>query len=425
MVTRGRRVPSSTQSIRKIFGALQVPSRLLGVLDQILIERAISVHPKSPVRQGLLIKLWAIRALPSIREFLARRSIALLRQEWLTGHISHTEATHQIEKVIDHIHFDLDQARSAFALRRLLGSAGLFSAGAALAPRQLSSSNQMSVLNLSRFDQAWLTRFAIATENKELAADTLRALRRSATATPTQIYSRYLTFWLEGSTSASGPAIILGPAECEEEKIQGTFTSAPINQVLIPTGTSGRSLAESLHPEVASVYSNGMTNEWLASLRHEEREAVLDRAQVVRVKRLEDWMRHDSRFESTPPCKHLYLSGNPNMVPFMVVDLILRGYAPLYVTGATFFLGSHPYRATQRRLVSLASAATDEFGSSGQAFERCRGISGHDQLINIAIIRNLFREGLVTGDRSFRTALEMSTKEYLQCLDETYGIRRR
>jgi hypothetical protein len=343
----------------------------------------------------------------------------------LKGHMSHTEATHEIEKVVGHIRFDLDQARSAFALRRLLGSAGLFSAGAALAPRQLSSSNQMSVLNHSRFDQSWLTRFAIATENKELATDTFRALRTSEAVTSTQIYSRYLTSWLEGSTSASGPAIILGPAECEEEKIQETFRSAPIHQVLIPTGTSARSLAESLHPEVASVYSNGMTNEWLASLRHEEREAVLNRAQVVRVKRMENWMRQDSRFEPTPPCKHLYLSGSPNMVPFMVVDLILRGYAPLYVTGATFFRGSHPYRATQRRLVSSASSATDEFGSSGQAFERCRGISGHDQLINIAIIRNLFREGLVTGDRLFQTALEMSTKEYLKCLDETYGIRRR
>jgi len=411
--------------MRKFFGALQVPSRLLGVLDQILIERAISGHSKFPVRQDLLIKLWAIRALPSIRGFLARRSIAHLRQGWLTGQLSHTEATHQVEKVVGDIRFDLDQARSAFALRRLLGSAGLFSAGSALAPRQLRSSNQMSVLNHSRFDQAWLTRFAIATENKELATDTLGALRRSETAPPTQIYSRYLTFWLEGSTSASGPAIILGPAECEEENIQGIFRSAPIHQVLIPTGTSGRSLAESLHPEVASVYSNGMTNEWLASLRHEEREAVVDRARVVRVKRLEHWMRQDSRFEPTPPCKLLYLSGSPNMVPFMVVDLILRGYAPLYVTGATFFLGSHPYRATQRRLVSFASPATNEFGSSGQAFERCRGISGHDQLINIAIIRNLFREGLVTGDRSFRTAIEMSTKDYLQCLDETYGIPRR
>lgn len=418
-------MPLSKQSTKKSLSALWAPRRILGVLDQILIERALSVHPKSQVRHDVLIHLWTIRTLPSIRGFLTRRRIVLLRQAWLTGRISHTEATRQIEKVADRSHFDLNQARSAFALRRLLGSAGLFSAGAALAPQKLISANNINGLKHLRLDNPSLARLAIATGNKDLAAETLSALRRFETAEPSQIYSRYISLWVEGPTSHAGPAIILGPSECEVDKIRDAFRCAPIYQVLIPTGSSGRSLAESLHPKVTSVYSNGMTNEWLASLRHEEREAVLNLARVVRVKRLENWMRQDSRFEQTFPCRYLYLSGNPNMVPVMVVDLLLRGFAPLYVTGATFFLGSHPYRATQRRIVSLDSSRTDEFGSSGRAFERCLGISGHDQLTNMAIIRNLFREGLVTGDDAFVKALEMSTKEYLQGLDESYGVPRR
>jgi hypothetical protein len=177
--------------------------------------------------------------------------------------------------------------------------------------------------------------------------------------------------------------------------------------------------------QLAGVYSNGMSNDWLRSLGGMERELVLAKSKTVRVKRLEEWMNNDCRFQQTVPCKELYLSGNPNMVPVMIVDLLLAGLGPIWVTGTTFFLGEAPYRESQRRIFETSGAATDRYGSTGGQFERCRGISGHDQFVNRAVVRNLYQAGHVTGDSKFIESIEMSSHQYSENLDVIYGLKRR
>jgi len=400
-------------------------TRLVLTLERLLVERAIAAWPDSYLTHSIIIRLWVTLALPHPKTFLKRRRIAAIRREWLLKRITHPAATRQMEKVLANLGVDHSNIESMLILRRLLGSSGLFSASAGLAQGYLKGPSLLSYQNSSGTEGTWLAQLAIGTGDKGAATEILEDQMGAKSMKVDPVIVRYLTLWREGIPALAQPAVVVGPSECNLDDLPPLFADAPLHQVLIPTGTSKKTITESINPRVDSVYSNGITNRWLSTLPLAERELILVHAKTIRVKRIEEWMSDDRRYQATFPIKQLYISGIPNMVPLMVVDLLLRGFGPLYVTGATFFLGPVPYRSGQRRIHSAGSVTTDRFGSRGAEFERCRAISGHDQIMNLAIIRNLFLEGLVTGDQGFTASLSMEIDDYLRQLDKTYGEPRR
>jgi hypothetical protein len=347
------------------------------------------------------------------------------RKRWLKQRISHSTATQEIKDLLSSIEPELENIRSVNALRRLLGAAGLFEAGVSLEPRNLVSVHDINPTSYVRHEWGWLARLAIATGDQSLAHSLCKLGKELNETANNLTIHRYLSVWLDGLPHDSWPVLVVGPGPIDLDNVPETFATSPAYQVLTPTVNQEDPGTSELDSRLAGVYSNGMTNEWLRSLSEMERQRALSSVGTIHVKRVEPWMKDDSRFRESLPCKELYLYGNPNMVPIMIVDLLLRGSGPIYVTGTTFFFGNQPYRPTRRRILSNSGLETDSFGSSGGMFERCRGISGHDQCINRAVVMNLYRAGIVTGDRAFVQSIEMSSAEYSAALDLTYGIDRR
>lgn len=218
--------------------------------------------------------------------------------------------------------------------------------------------------------------------------------------------------------------VICGPAPIGEITNDLDAKSVTVCRVMMPGVTQWQS-GDPLSGRADIAYLNGMTAKWIGSLSPLQRKKVLTCAQGFRVSSTHGWMKSVANAKSALEIKGLYLTGSPNMIPTMVVDQFAEGAKHIHVVGTSFFLGSSPYRESQRRDFPDQGKKSDAFGSTGGEFERCRSMASHDQLVNRAVVKNLFLAGKLTGDDNFIRAMRLSERQFMNELEETYGLARR
>jgi len=218
--------------------------------------------------------------------------------------------------------------------------------------------------------------------------------------------------------------VICGPAPIGEITNDFDADSVTVCRVMMPGVTEWVS-GDPLSGRADIAYLNGMTAKWVGSLAPPQREEVLTSAESIRVSSNHGWMKRAANAKSAAEIKSLYLTGSPNMIPTMVVDQFVDGAKHIYVVGTSFFLGSSPYRESQRRDFPEQGKKSDAFGSTGSEFERCKSMASHDQLVNRAVVKNLFLAGKLTGDDNFTRAIGLSDQQFMNELEETYGPARR
>lgn len=305
------------------------------------------------------------------------------------------------------------------ALRRHLGSIGMFSATSGLLPAV-----QTQLKPLSGYEWRQQVRLAIATSDHHYASE-LAGIENFSLGEETSLLFDYLSLWLNEVPTGDFEFHACGPGPLGRVDSSIDLNQLPTARIIMPTINPGGAV-DDIDTETKLIgYANGMTTSWLKSLEIRDRQTALSGYEFVRVKRYETWMSDDSRFEECVKISPLYLCGNPNMMPILILDLITNFRSKVFVTGTSFFLGAKPYRDSMRRYFSERNKMSDEHGSTGRVFERSQAIAGHDQIINRSILRNLLRSGWLSGDSLFVQALDIEDSKYLEALDSHYGGHRR
>lgn len=221
--------------------------------------------------------------------------------------------------------------------------------------------------------------------------------------------------------------IIFGPGPTDAA-LPSRSRDWPVARVLMPGVTNWNNDADLADGRVDIQYANGETQSWLAELSPSELRRTVATVRFTT-------LRSDNNQAGALRSSHAgirsalrwprFIDGSPNMVPIMLWDLLLSGAQSVFVTGASFFLGSQPYRADHLRYDATIASRTNVFGSRGPEFDRCYSIAKHNPLANLRFARSLWGSQRVQGDSHFQRAVGLSDTGYLAELDALYGAVRR
>lgn len=347
-------------------------------------------------------------------------------EKWLVFDVDHESVSETVSEVLSsaNIH-NLFGVQDALAMRRFLGTIGLFSAAEPLLLRSAHASLLPPRQNPSRRDVHRCTRAVILTGNSDRAAELIKVLKRLPQHQTTKTLLSYLLLWLNGEVTQT-TAFLIGPAPLTLRSYDYPTlnVSGKVIRVLMPGVPVWGDANDPLKGRTNVVYANGQTTEWLTDLPSDERELLVSHFDEVIVNHHEQWISEEDNVRVAPPISPLFFSGSPNMASIIVVDQLLGSDQHLFVDGVTFFLGKTPYRNDQRRQFRNQTTVSDATGSTGRPFERCRAIASHDQTNNRALLRNLLQSGMVSGSREFTHALKIDDHAYCVELDQTYGKQR-
>lgn len=384
-----------------------------------LLHYATEKRTEFPYRTAVSRGLWFALSILARRSPTALGQLLSSSRRWAKGRISHNSATITASDAIAQLKPSLNTQTEVGALRRHLGSIGLFSATSGLLPMV-----QPRLIPQGGPEWRRQVRLAIATCNDQYAHE-LACLSNLSPEMQNSPFLEYISLWVKEVPTGDFGFHVSGPGPLGKVPSSIDLAQLPTSQVIMPTA-SLTATANEVNGRTRLVgYANGMTTSWLRSLELKDRTRALNLFEKVRVKRFEEWMKEDSRFEECRKVSTLYLCGSPNMIPIVVIDLLSRHRTKIFVTGTSFFIGTEPYRNSARRYFPEENKISDGHGSIGGVFERCRSMAGHDQIINRAVLRNLYKAGWVSGDDLFVAGLQLDDDLYLQALDEHYGRHRK
>jgi hypothetical protein len=112
------------------------------------------------------------------------------------------------------------------------------------------------------------------------------------------------------------------------------------------------------------------------------------------------------------------------MVPLMVWDVLSVRDVTVTIAGTTFFATPTAYTADNLRFSHSDRGTSDQRGSTGELFERCRSFSHHALTQHLSFMANLVEAGAVSIDADGAEVVGLSAPEYLNRLDELYGVGR-
>lgn len=250
----------------------------------------------------------------------------------------------------------------------------------------------------------------------------------------------YLWLWSQGSSGrahwsddaswsalvGSHPVILLGPAPTTLNKKALTPHSL-VGRVLMQDVTSWDSGKDPLGGQCDLVWVSRETRNWI---RDHNAWDLLDGYQAVsfRVDRAnQEWpeIGTGSLRAAHNPSTLMVGGSSPNMMPLMVWDVLKVPDASLTLGGTTFFASQTAYTDTNRRFKHTLGRPTDETGSTGELFERCPTFARHNVTENLTLVANLAQAGALTVDDECRRVVELDVLDYLDELDQLYGIERR
>lgn len=111
-----------------------------------------------------------------------------------------------------------------------------------------------------------------------------------------------------------------------------------------------------------------------------------------------------------------------NMVPLAAWDLLHVPGATVSITGTTFFASRTAYTANDVRFDAERNQSTNQAGSTGIVFERCVSFSHHNIGAHLNFMANLADAGAIAFDPEGSAVVAMSYRDYLEEIDEFYGI---
>lgn len=358
----------------------------------------------------------------------------------------HEQATAALRDILDDAALLREFGSTRLAnMTRLTRAVGLFSASEPSSRAALTSLERETRLRDGEHGYVTLAAIAIQTGDLDRANDVARRARRSRyrDSPATRAVLDYVDLW--GGNSPLQAQETADSADARFRKIvsgSGVVLYGPAPALgPLPTAVSPRRVARVLMPGVARwdsaddlvggrvdvVYANKETAEWLAALTMDYQREILNTCSLLTIRPTETplplspLLRGEARIATTPPG---YVYGFPNMIPIMVLDILINAPSSLHITGVTFFVGERAYRGDSLRISQSQTARVDQHGSTGRMFEQCLMLGRHEPLENRRFVANLWSRGLITGDALFTTAVSSSDSDYLEALDDNYGIAR-
>lgn len=397
--------------------------RALALQRANVLHRAADLvsHDNTRALRGL--RLWRVATITNRRGIAPVAHMLDEVEKWVRGETTHESASAAVSEVLTspetHSCFSINDA---LAMRRFLGSVGLFSASEQLLMRAVQAVLSSTSEELSARDVHRCARAVIVAGDTERASTVLQRLRCLPENSSSNCLIAYFELWLHGARAAS-EAVLIGPAPTTltDSDVTTLMGSEIVMRILMPGSITWDDPCDPVSGRTNTVYANGQTTRWLAGLPPKERDSLLSRFDEVVVKHTDPWVSQAPNVRVAPRISDLYLCGNPNMAQLVAYDRLTARDRHLFVSGVSFFLGSTAYREDQRREFQDSGVVSDRTGSTGRVFERCRAIASHDQTSNRALLRNLLNSGLVSGSREFTDALKLDDPSYCDQLDRSYG----
>jgi len=113
-----------------------------------------------------------------------------------------------------------------------------------------------------------------------------------------------------------------------------------------------------------------------------------------------------------------------NMIPLMMWDALSVPDVTVTIAGTTFFATSTSYTPDNLRFTHSEAGTANSQGSAGGLFERCLSFSHHALTDHLSFVANLVTAGVVGIDREGQAVVDMTHEQYLEKLDELYGVDR-
>lgn len=376
---------------------------------------------------GWALGVWATSATPNTRGSGAWRwRVRSAALDWLLSHCTFEESRERMADALANSETHDLPTRELLSLRALIGTLGFFS----LTENLLNRAMDRAIQDFSYSQNRWSARNAFTAHvlrgNFTEAVEPFDYCTRVGTFRDWELVSAFLNWCLEDRPRnvADNDVTIIGPGPIGN--LGPDFAlDLPVCRVVMP-GVTSWSDGDIVKGRVDFAYLNGDTTEWVSSLGKADRASLVSSFKEVRIKQQTFWEGDHAHVSQVYRIKDLFLTGEPNMVPTIIVDQLMRGASRAFVTGTTFFIGAEPYRSSERRHFPKIDSGSDSHGAvDRESFERCYSHASHDQIVNRAIIRHLFEAGRVTGDDKFKNALLMGDREYLDQLEADYGAHRR
>lgn len=386
-----------------------------------------------------------LKTLPSPASQTTMRAIEIIAEHLADG--EHHQVTERLlEHVTDSHALQLLGHDRLFTLTRAARSAGLFTASGPIEDAAIRAFGIHAQRSRGIRGHLQRLRFALESGNFDQARQSGAQLERHYLHLSVPEVRSALSFlYSMNPDNAFGPlppqvavdhfqdyvsgqdVIIYGPGPTDAG-LPSESRGLPVARVLTPGVTNWNNDADLADGRVNIQYANGETQSWLAELSPSELRRTVATVRFTTLKSDNDQaaaLRSSHAGIRSALRWPRFIDGSPNMVPIMLWDLLLSGAQSVFVTGASFFLGSQPYRSGSSGYDGCMVSRTDVFGSRGQEFDCCYRIAKHNPLANLRFARSLWGSQRVQGDSHFQRAVGLSDTGYLAELDALYGSVRR
>lgn len=367
-------------------------------------------------------------------------------QQRATMEFDHNEAAHRVQLLLDSSSLANERTSVLLAASKLVCSVGLFQQGLVLhdlALKRLRSESEHHNSRRSRYlgavaalHQGDLDLFAalISAQEKEL----LR--RKSCDPSASLIAYAHLL----GITTGTAEH-----AQLADDSPNSAWHDYVNNSNILLYGPSGSDGLESL--DLASfkvlrslarevlrwpvsgdcvsgrcdvAYINWETGLWFQSLTTEEQEEAVREWDFLIAKAgplsLPGLSPHACTLRGADTLPDLFLSGNANMFPIMLLDVLSSAPKRCVVAGVNFFLAQSPYRPDHRGLAGNGRRK-DALGASGDPFHMCLSLAHHNAFENRNLVRSLYQLSSIEGDTGFESLMAMTNEAYAEGLAGLYG----
>jgi hypothetical protein len=378
------------------------------------------------------------RSVLGLRRDGAMATILETAARHVLGEVAHGEASERIWSAGTSLNPSRFRPEALMAAETLVRASGIFAASLPLT-RLLHEEIDTRV---SRGDGRYSSKAVVAAIHRGELDRAQEALARTRVREPG--LERYLAVWSQrtppqsastrasdsvdrafAASLASKTVLIYGPGPVTTLPEVGPSSISVIRMVMpdVYLWTSENDLMSG-RSDIA--YLNHEAQEWLSGLPTEERAAVVGRFSFLVCKKSDNFLQgvEHAGVRVADSASSLYLTGSENTVPAIVVDVLVQTQAKVVIIGTTFFASTLSYRDDHRRIRINRGAKVDVQGRVGGVLERCTMLASHNALENLAIVRNLYNVGLVTGDEAFTEVVALSDEQYLRRLDEIYGVDR-
>jgi len=387
--------------------------------------RAVTTLPAPELILSVEKSLGTFRISTSTRDGFAR-TLA----DWVTGEVSKQEASAYLGDCIDSLPSQLS-AFETFRLSRLTGALGLFSPSLALEKIGRARARRWSDLSItartpvkrlrSHFFDALpgsfredFDKFELKLAHKILPGGSLATLRGYAQALlglqipPEFAKSSITDKWARDLSNKK--ILVVGPGILESTALDHSQFDFVV-RTLGNGGIDWNSPADPANGRADLLYLNAENEDHFLTIINGDKRL---RSQVrwVNIKRgaTENSSYNIRRVDSGG---ELFHRGHANLVPLICADLAQIPGTSVHVIGASFFASATAYRSSPGK--------TNLLSISANRFDRSTVISSHNPFQNLAIVRNLFNAGIVSGDITFEEICNLTEEEYSSRLDSIYG----